>query len=63
MSSLDDKTLLKDEYTQKAIDLYAKLQINSEQALTLDQISQDYAQSQKALSNANILCSNYYLCR
>lgn len=63
MTTLNSKALLKDEYTKKAIDLYAKLQINPAQAMTLEQISQEYDQCQKALTSDNTLCSSYYLCR
>ena len=60
---LIQKCLLQDEYTQKAVDLYAKLKINSDKIMTLEQLSQDYEQSQKSLTNDNVLCSNYYLYR
>ena len=62
-TNLNERTLLQDEYTQKALDLYAKLKIDSDKVLTLEQLSQEYEQSQKTKANDNVLCSNFYLCR
>ncbi len=62
-TNLNERTLLQDEYTQKALDLYAKLKIDSDKVLTLEQLSHEYEQCQKTLSNDNVLCSNFYLCR
>lgn len=59
----DMNALQNNEYTQKAIDLYAKLKIDISQSLSLEQLAEEYAQCQKSLTRENVVCSNCFLSR